>query len=69
MYAPHEDVAGKSCPHCKKATGTIWSTYDRARGDVEYRVEAHGRMGNKSYRDDEQVGEYCEPCGYTRYYK
>lgn len=66
LYATHEWVSGASCPACgAKETGTIWEGEDRAfpEGICTYRVEPGGRMGNKSYRDDSQVGRWCV-CGW-----
>lgn len=59
----HDCVAG-ICPKCGACTDTVWETWDRARGTYTYVVQAHGRMGNKSYRDDTEVGVICHDCGY-----
>lgn len=53
----YEDVTGEApCAECGATTGTIWK--ENPSGST-YRIPPHGRMGNKSYRDDDLIGEYC----------
>ncbi len=56
MY-PWEDVSS-TCPHCGKDCGTIFNGERK-----QYRVPAHGRMGNKSYNEDPVAGMFCDACG------
>ena len=60
---PWEDVVRGKCPDCGACMGTLFFTHDN--GGYEYKVEPHSRMGNKSYYDDVEVGEYCS-CGHER---
>lgn len=62
-HRPWEDVYGLPCPKCGDCTGTIWEGEDRCTGTYTYTVPAHGRMGNKSYREDREIGQFCE-CGW-----
>ena len=68
---PWEDVGGTPCPQCEQATGTVMrSAKERSpSGPIEmryafYKVEPHGRMGNKSHGEDHFVGIYCPGCDY-----
>jgi len=72
MTHPWEDVGGTPCPECGEPMGTIWvgAREVSSRGPikteyVQYNVEPHGRMGNKSHREDSCLGEHCFVCHYN----
>jgi hypothetical protein len=53
----YDDVAGDQ-HECGYHMGTRWEGYEGR----PYRVPPHARMGNRSYREDQCVGDYCHRC-------
>lgn len=52
-----EDVVS-TCPRCGGECGTLFHGERKV-----YEIPPHGRMGNKSYREDPVVGTACDGCG------